>query len=149
MSNNESALKLSAYTDSKLQFFYLKKVKGTMTAIKGLPRDASELMQNMIERIKPQHGRRYFEQVLIEEKDNLSPLSYNDFTEPAFLACSMNSLLIDASSEHEYTIASKGLAGGPRCAGLSTQQFIGYWGSSLQLIQGSLRPTHSLMHAHR
>ena len=113
MSNNENALKLSAYTDSKLQFFYLKKVKGTMTAIKGLPRDASELMQNMIERIKPQHGRQYFEQVLIEEKDNLSPLSYNDFTEPAFLACSMNSLLIDASSEHEYTIASKGLAGKP------------------------------------
>lgn len=113
MSNIESALKLSAYTDSKLQFFYLKKAKGTMTAVKGLPRDASELMQNMIERIKPQHGRRYFEQVLIEEKDNLSLISYNDFTEPAFLAGSMNSLLIDASSEHEYTIASKGLVGKP------------------------------------
>ena len=117
MSNNERSLKLIAYTDSKLQFFYLKKVKREMTAVNGLPRDASELMQNMIERIKPQHGRRYFEQVLIEKKDNLSPLSYNDFTEPAFLACSMNSLLINASSEHEYTIASKGLAGNQSEAG--------------------------------
>ena len=88
-----------------------------MIAIKGLPCDASELMQQMIERIKPQHGRHYFEQVLIDDKDDLSPLSYHDFAEPDFLACSMNSLLVDASSEHEYTIASKGLAGNQSEAG--------------------------------
>jgi hypothetical protein len=117
MSNNDSALKFSAYTDSKLQFFYLKKVKGKMTAIKGLPHDASELMQQMIERIKPQHGRRYFEQVLIDDKDNLSPLSYNDFTEPDYLKIRLNSLLVDASSDHKYKFASKGLAGHHSAAG--------------------------------
>ena len=117
MSNNETALEFSAYTDSKLQFFYLKKVKGTMLAIKGLPRDASETMQQIIDRIKPRHGRHYFEQILIDDKDDLSLLSYNDFAEPDFLACSMNSLLVDASSEHEYTITSKGLAGNESEAG--------------------------------
>lgn len=117
MSNNETALKFSAYTDSKLQFFYLKKVKGTIVAIKGLPRNASELMQQMIGRIKPQHGRHYFEQILIDDRNDLSPLSYNDFAEPDFLACSMNSLLVDVSSDHKYTITSKGLAGSPSEAG--------------------------------
>lgn len=117
MSNNESSLKLSAYTDSKLQFFYLKKVKRKMTTVKGLPHNSSQLMQKMIERIKPQHGRCYFEQILIDDKDDLSPLSYNDFAEPDFLACSMNSLLVDATYDHEYTIASKGLAGNQSEAG--------------------------------
>ena len=107
---DQSNKKFCRYVDSKLQFFYLKKVQGKMIAIKGLPDNASEIIQQMIGRIKPQGGRYYFEQVLIDDKDNLSPLSHNDFSEPDFLACSSNSLLVDTTSEHEYKIVSKELA---------------------------------------
>ena len=106
-----SALPLTAYTDSKLQFFYLDQVDGHLTAVKGLPQNVGDKMLQMIGRIQPQQGRLYFEQILIDDKEPFPMPSYNDFAEPDYLKLNLKSFLVDASSVHEYQLASKGLIG--------------------------------------
>jgi hypothetical protein len=112
-----SALPLTAYTDSKLQFFYLDQVDGHLTAVKGLPQNVGDKMLQMIGRIKPQQGRFYFEQILIDDKESFPLPSYNDFARRDYLELNLKSLLVDASSVHEYQIASKGLIGDGSSAG--------------------------------
>ena len=102
---------LTAYTDSKLQFFYLDQVDGHLTAVKGLPQNVGDKMLQMIGRIQPQQGRLYFEQILIDDKEPFPMPSYNDFAEPDYLKLNLKSFLVDASSVHEYQLASKGLIG--------------------------------------
>jgi len=104
-------LPLTAYTDSKLQFFYLDQVDGHLTAVKGLPQNVGDKMLQMIGRIQPQQGRLYFEQILIDDKEPFPMPSYNDFAEPDYLKLNLKSFLVDASSVHEYQLASKGLIG--------------------------------------
>jgi hypothetical protein len=117
MSENSSTLKFSAYTDSSLQFFYLDVVGDEITPVKGLPKAVSRKMQRFMEKIKPQaDGRKYFEQIFIDGPSGANR-SYNDFTEPTYFANIPNSLLVDASSDHTYKFASKGLAGGPSMCG--------------------------------
>ena len=102
---------LTAYTDSKLQFFYLDQVDGHLTAVKGLPQNVGDKMLQMIGRIQPQQGRLYFEQILIDDKESFPLPSYNDFARRDYLELNLKSLLVDASSVHEYQLASKGLIG--------------------------------------
>ena len=102
-------MKLTAYTDSKLQFFYLDQTGGYLTVVKGLPQNVEDKMLQMIGRIKPQQGRLYFEQILIDDKEPFPLPSYNDFARRDYLELNLKSFLVDASSMHEYKMASKGL----------------------------------------
>lgn len=110
-------MKLTAYTDSKLQFFYLDQADGDLRAVKGLPQNVEDKMLQMIGRIKPQQGRLYFEQILIDDKEPFPLPSYNDFARRDYLELNLKSFLVDASSMHEYKMASKGLLGDQSCAG--------------------------------
>ncbi len=102
--------KFTSYTDSKLQFFYIKVVKGQQTIVKGLPQAVSRKLQRFMEKIKPQaDGRKYFEQIFIDGPSGAN-LSYNDFTERDYFKISLNSLLVDASSDHKYKFVSKAKA---------------------------------------
>ena len=116
--------KFTRYTDSKLQFFYIDVVNGQKVAVKGLPKDAEKKMKKMIGRIKPLQGRRYFEQVLIDDCQPFPCPSYNDFTRPEYLKLNVNSFLLDVNALHEYTFASKGRYGHESSAG---PRSIIYW----------------------
>ena len=83
----------------------------------GLPQNVEDKMLQMIERIKPQQGRLYFEQILIDNKEPFPLPSYNDFARRDYLELNLKSFLVDASSMHEYKMASKGLLGDQSCAG--------------------------------
>ena len=74
-------------------------------------------MLQMIGRIKPQQGRLYFEQILIDDKESFPLPSYNDFTEPDYLKLNLKSFLVDTSSMHKYKMASKGLLNDQSCTG--------------------------------
>jgi len=102
--------KFSSFSDIKLQFFYQEVINGDMSLVKGLPGDSARRMQQMVGRIKSQHGRQYFDQVMIDDQDSFPVPSYNDFVQPDYLKLGVNSFLINISSIYELKLVSKGYA---------------------------------------